>query len=135
MSEQRGGRTVFPVLKRGGSREERFCDGANDQWLRLVFRLTPTAAKHAFPFHRIHFFNPRSNLLCLYILLAILRSVLLTRAQAAEFLGIGPQTLAAWAVEGKTCLSKIRGHYVRDRLSDLRRAAGQMLFRLHPSDQ
>ena len=47
---------------------------------------------------------------------------LLTREQAAKYLGLRPQTLAAWAVEGKNLpVLKLRGHYVRYRLSDLRR--------------
>jgi len=47
---------------------------------------------------------------------------LLTREEAAEFLGLKPQTLAAWAVAQRHLpVVKIRGHFVRYRLSDLQR--------------
>jgi excisionase family DNA binding protein len=47
---------------------------------------------------------------------------LLTRREAAEFLGLQPQTLAAWAVTGRYNLPMIRvGRSVRHRLADLDR--------------
>jgi len=48
------------------------------------------------------------------------RSQLLTRAEAAEFLGMRPQTLAVWALTGRYNLPCIKvGRSVRYRLSDL----------------
>ena len=47
-------------------------------------------------------------------------SNLLTRQQAAEFLGLRPQTLACWASTGRHGLSYVKaGRSVRYRLSDL----------------
>ncbi len=48
-------------------------------------------------------------------------SPLLTRSQAAEFLGVRPQTLALWGMTGKYGLPLIRigGRCVRYRKSDL----------------
>ncbi len=47
-------------------------------------------------------------------------SELLTRAQAAEFLGLAPQTLAVWATTGRHSLPMVKvGRAVRYRLSDL----------------
>jgi excisionase family DNA binding protein len=49
-------------------------------------------------------------------------SDLLTRPQAAEFLGLRPQTLAAWATTGRHSLPMVKvGRAVRYRLSDLER--------------
>jgi excisionase family DNA binding protein len=48
------------------------------------------------------------------------RSDLLTRAQAAEFLGVKEQTLAVWLTTGRYNLPAIKvGRLVRYRLSDL----------------
>ena len=45
---------------------------------------------------------------------------LLTRVEAAEYLGIRPQTLATWSLSGRYGLPVIRvGRAVRYRLSDL----------------
>ena len=45
---------------------------------------------------------------------------LLTRAEAAEYLGLCPQTLAVWAITGRYNLSMIKvGRSVRYRKSDL----------------
>ena len=47
-------------------------------------------------------------------------SQLLTRDQAAEFLGVRPQTLAAWLCRRRYALPVVRvGRLVRYRLSDL----------------
>ena len=47
-------------------------------------------------------------------------NVLLTRNQAAEYLGIRPQTLAAWALTGRYNLPMVKvGRWVRYRKSDL----------------
>ena len=47
---------------------------------------------------------------------------LLTREQAAEFLGIRPQTLAVWHATGRYPLAVVKvGRCVRYRLSDLER--------------
>jgi excisionase family DNA binding protein len=48
------------------------------------------------------------------------RSKLLTRKEAAEYLGVKPQTLACWAVTGKYGLPVVKvGRAARYRLSDL----------------
>jgi excisionase family DNA binding protein len=48
------------------------------------------------------------------------RPRLLTRREVAEYLGLKPQTLAAWAVTGRYGLPMIRvGRSVRYRLADL----------------
>jgi excisionase family DNA binding protein len=48
------------------------------------------------------------------------RPALLTREQAAEYLGIAPQTLAVWAVTGRYDLPFIKiGRCARYRKSDL----------------
>lgn len=48
------------------------------------------------------------------------RPALLTREQAAEYLGIAPQTLAVWAVNGRYDLPFIKvGRCARYRRSDL----------------
>jgi len=47
---------------------------------------------------------------------------LLTRPEAAEYLGVTPQTLAAWQVTGRYSLPLVKvGRSVRYRLSDLER--------------
>ena len=49
-------------------------------------------------------------------------SKLLTRREAAAYLGLKPQTLAAWAVTGRYSLPMIRvGRRVRNCLADLER--------------
>ncbi|MHB1036055.1 MAG: helix-turn-helix transcriptional regulator [Pirellulales bacterium] len=51
---------------------------------------------------------------------AVPSSRLLTRAEAAEFLGIRPQTLACWHTLGRYKLPLVRvGRSVRYRLADL----------------
>lgn len=51
---------------------------------------------------------------------AVLSSDLLTRDQAAEYLGLAPQTLAVWATTGRHSLPYCKvGRAVRYRLSDL----------------
>ena len=48
------------------------------------------------------------------------QSDLLTREQAAEFLGVAPNTLAIWACEGRYDLPMVKvGRLVRYRRSDL----------------
>lgn len=50
------------------------------------------------------------------------RQPLLTRPQAADFLGIRPQTLSVWASTGRYSLPYVRvGRSVRYRLADLER--------------
>lgn len=50
------------------------------------------------------------------------RNELLTRAQAAEYLGLKPQTLSIWASTGRYALRMIKvGRCVRYRKSDLDR--------------
>lgn len=45
---------------------------------------------------------------------------LLTREQAAEYLGVRPQTLALWATTGRYALPMVKmGRSVRYRISDL----------------
>jgi len=47
---------------------------------------------------------------------------LLTRREAAEFLGVKPQTLATWHITGKYNLPVVKvGRSVRYRLADLER--------------
>jgi excisionase family DNA binding protein len=47
-------------------------------------------------------------------------SRLLTRKEAAEYLGLKPQTLATWAITGRYGLPVVKcGRAVRYRLSDL----------------
>ena len=47
---------------------------------------------------------------------------LLTRNEAAEFLGVKPQTLATWHITGKYGLPVVKvGRSVRYRLADLER--------------
>lgn len=51
---------------------------------------------------------------------ATLSSGLLTRQQAAAYLGVAPQTLAVWASTGRYALPFIRvGRLTKYRLSDL----------------
>ncbi len=51
-----------------------------------------------------------------------IRTKLLSRKEAAELLGIRPQTLAAWHITGKYGLPVVKvGRSVRYRLSDLER--------------
>ena len=48
------------------------------------------------------------------------RPALLTRDQAAEYIGVKPQTLACWAVAGRYSLPMIKvGRLVKYRRSDL----------------
>ena len=48
------------------------------------------------------------------------RHQLLTREQAAEFIGMRPQTLACWAMSGKNLpIVKVSARAVRYRLADL----------------
>ncbi len=52
--------------------------------------------------------------------MATSESVLLTRVQAAKFLALKPQTLAAWAVDGRYNLRFVKvGRSARYRISDL----------------
>jgi excisionase family DNA binding protein len=49
---------------------------------------------------------------------------LLSRAEAAAYLGLRPQTLASWAVSGRYSLPFVKaGRLARYRLSDLERFA------------
>ena len=51
---------------------------------------------------------------------AIATPALLTREQAAAYLGLAPQTLAVWAITGRYSLPTIKvGRCVRYRQSDL----------------
>ena len=51
---------------------------------------------------------------------AVVSSPLLSRKQAAEFLGVGEQTLAAWATLGRYRLPFIKvGRLAKYRLTDL----------------
>ncbi len=48
-----------------------------------------------------------------------INSLLLTRIEAAEYLGVKPQTLAVWAHHDKGPKFAKKGNWVRYRLSDL----------------
>lgn len=61
--------------------------------------------------------------------IANLRASLLTRKEAAEYLGVKEQTLACWACTGRYQLPFVRvGRLVKYRLEDLNRFIGANLI-------